>query len=47
MISFTEEHKRGWIEFILITPFILIGYIARAVWYGLLTGWLFHRGKWW
>lgn len=44
---FTPERERGWIEFTLVTPLIIVGYFARAAWYGLLTGWCLHRGKWW
>ena len=42
-----EERETGWVEFIIVTPLILVGFIARLVWYGLLTGWYMHKVKWW
>lgn len=47
LVELQEERERGWVEFILVTPLIIVGYLARMIWSGLIVGWYMHKVKWW
>lgn len=47
MVELEPEREHSWIEFVLVSPLILVGYIARVAWNGLITGWYMHKVKWW